>query len=220
MIRRASLIVGLVAAACMAVPASAATLNLKVTTDQPAYAPGDTVTWTITAWASAGDNQGVAMLGVDLQESQLEALASALLDSVAGDPSTQELHLSLYNHANGFLLASDLTDGTPGGTYDPDVPGVLSEVGVLQMPFAPVFNVGNDGQEHVFAAGHYVATALGSHTLSLSVTGSQYWPLVGDAPANFEWTNNTPATFLVMPEPATLALVAVGLLALRRRRPA
>lgn len=215
MIQRESLFVGLVVAVCMATTASAATLNLQVTTDKPVYAPGDTVTWTIEAWASTGDNRGISMLGVDLAESRLEALTAALVD---GDPSTKDLHLSLYNHANGFLLAGDWPGGTPGGTYDPDFPGVLSEVGVLQMPDAPVFNIGNDGSEPVFATGRYTVEALGSHTLSLAVTGEMYWPLATDVSANFQSTNNTPATFLVTPEPATLSLVALGLLALRRRR--
>jgi hypothetical protein len=218
MMKRASVFVGLGVAVCLATAASASTLNLQVTTDKPVYAPGETVTWTVAAWASAGDNRGVAMLGVDLAESQLEALSSALLDPVAGDPTSKQLHLGLYNHASGFLLASDLTGGTPGGTYDPDVPGVLSEVGVLQMPYDPVFNVGNDGSAHVFATGEYVPAALGSHTLSLAVTDALYWRLATDTTARFESANATPVTFLVAPEPATLALVAAGLLTLARRR--
>jgi hypothetical protein len=215
MIQRESLFVGLVAAVCMATTASAATLNLKVTTDKPVYAPGDTVTWTITAWASTGDNRGVSLLGVGLAESQLEALTAALVDPVPGDPTVQELHLSLYNHANGFLLAG-------GGTYDPDYPGILSEVGVFQLPDDPLSlpNIGNDGSEHVFATGQYAVEALGSHALSLAVTGAMYWPLGNDTSTPFDSTNNTPATFLVTPEPATVALVALGVLALRRRRPA
>jgi hypothetical protein len=201
----------LVAVLVLASSASGAIIHLRIDVDKPVYAPGDTVTWTVRAWASTGDNRGIALLGVDLTESVGGLLNPALVDTVQANPLIQELHQGAYGHAQGFELAG-------AGTYDADVPGVLSEVGVFQFPFDAVLDQGNDGQQHVFATGTYVASALGTHQITPTLTSTLYWvDNLGTSHA-FETPDLTSAVFTVTPEPATLSLLALGGLLLRRNR--
>lgn len=211
MVRRALVTMGLVAVLMLASTASAAIIHLRIDVDKPVYAPGDTVTWTVRAWASAGDNRGVALLGVDLTESAEGVLNPAFVDTVQANPLIQQLHQSAYGHAQGFELAG-------AGTYDADVPGVLSEVGVFQSPFDAVLDQGNDGQQHVFATGSYVASALGIHQITPTLTSALYWADALGTSRAFEAADLAPATFTVTPEPATAALLALGGLLLRRNR--
>jgi len=211
MIRRVLAAMGLAAVLVLASTASAAIIHLRIDVDKPAYAPEDMVTWTVRAWASAGDNRGIALLGVDLTESAGEALNPALVDIVQADPLIQQLHQGAYGHAQGFELAG-------AGTYDPDVPGVLSEVGVFQFPFDAVLDQGSDGQQHVFATGSYAASVLGTHQITPALTSTLYWADTLGTSHTFETTDLTSATFTVTPEPATMALLALGGLLLRRNR--
>ncbi len=255
---------------CLLLPlvAQAATLNLQVTTDRDAYAPGQTVHWTILAWSDAGTHAGIASLGVDLVYSDTLGLSAAetTADGLA-------LANSYYSPARGFELLS------PG--FVDNQWGLVRDISVYQRPAGRVLNVGNDGVPHVLATGTLLPPGQGPQTLTANLVAGNYWPdatgnalpfgLVMDQPAEFtvgglalpgdangdgtvddrdlnvvlahwgdaggwaqgdfdasgviddrdlsvllsHWGDGAAAA---IPEPASLALVAGGLLALRRRR--
>ena len=199
---------GLAALLCAAV-ASAATISVDVTTDKVLYLAGETVNWTVYAWASAGDNFGVALLSVDLQDDQGETLSAG--QTVGGGP-TFELQDTEYGVDEWFTLQSAGTPG-PGGT--------LVDVLANQSPNFPLYNIGNDGSQHLYAKGSYVATVKGWHVLSVSVRAANYWPDdTGSSAVGFGSGDMVGGgtDFEVVPEPATLMLLAGGIGILVRRR--
>ena len=188
--------------------ASAATLYLSVETDKDVYGLGETVNWTVFAWASTGDNAGVALLGVTLFEDRDELLSPA--ETTGGGP-TFELLDTEYGVDEWFALQSPGTPNPAGGE--------LADIVANQNPAFPLYDIGNDGSPHLFAKGSYVPTQLGDHTLRPSVTGANYWPdEAGSNAVAFETVSTTPKTFTVTPEPATLMLVGLGGIALLHRR--
>jgi hypothetical protein len=223
-----ALLLGVVAAFLGGSVASGApTINLKVTTDEAEYDPGDTVNWTIYAWASTGDNAGVAMLALNLTEDQGETLSPADTDyylNLTTLPAMLELAGSApnvgayYAVANGFTLYG-------AGTPSAPIPGGLLDIDCMQSPAAGarIINKGNDGAERLFAKGSFTATVEDCwHTLSASINSdaANYWPNATDPAVMFSAGANTSASYKVTPEPATLSLLALGAAALvgRRRR--
>lgn len=165
----------------------AATLNVAVSTDRTSYFPGQTVQWTITAWASSGDNAGIALLSVSLNDDLAEPLNPAL-------NTVTELTDTEYGLTEGFTLASA---GTPAATSPR-----LRDILIFQSPVARTLNIGNDNVPHVLCRGSYVVNTVGTHSLIPTINAGNYWP---DASANamaFEVNLTTSVSFGVLALPA------------------
>jgi hypothetical protein len=161
----------------------AAEINLKVETDRSDYHAGDTVSWTIYAYASQGDNRGVASLSVNLDDDRGEMLEAPLHNS-------SEFTDTAYGVEELFLM---LGTGTPA-TETPR----LRDMFVMQMPGNRRLDIGNDGDpNHILAKGSYVATALGTHVLTVTFNGANYWPNETDGAVDFEIKNPNSCSFNV-----------------------
>jgi len=162
----------------------AAKINIRVETDRPAYKVGDTVAWTIYAWASKGDNRGVAMLSANLDDDKAETLEPPLLGT---DPN--EFKDTDYGVAEGFQIFGY---GTPVDE-SPHLQGII----IMQWP-SQYLDVGNDGDPNlVFAKGVFAVTKLNQHTLTAIIDAANYWPNP-DGSGNaqpFELGSNMAATF-------------------------
>ena len=146
-----------------------ATLHLKLQTDEGEYHVGQTVTWSILAWAESENNRGVSLLGVDLDDDQGESL------SPAADlgPGYEDF------------------DATGPGTPADGSPG-LQDVHAAQI--TRVLDVAGDGAEQVFATGSYVVTTPGPHTLTASLRAGNYWPTAVDNAVPFELVDQSMAS--------------------------
>ncbi len=163
-----------------------ATVHLQVVTDKATYFPGQTVHWTIQAWASSGDNQGVALLSVHLNDNTNEILLPPL-------NAATEFTDTEYGTSENFTIVGF-------GTQAATAPR-LRDITVLQFPASRLLNVGNDNTPHVYCKGSYVVTNLGNHSLTPVLNAANYWPDgVGNAVA-FEANTITSAAFDVVPEP-------------------
>lgn len=167
--------------------ASAEVIHLKVETDQDAYAVGQTVHWTIYAWAEAGTNRGISLITLDLNDSANEALNPALM--AGGDFQDTE-----FGAPQKFVLTQS---GTPAAS-----PPRLQSILTMQMPADRLLDVGNDGTPHVLCKGSYTATVVGSHTLNILDPNANYWPNAIDNADDFETIDITNAAFEVILEPA------------------
>jgi len=167
----------------------AASLHLRVTTDKEIYIVGEEVNWTIWAWASVGDNRGVATIDVSLNDNRNEELNPAF---VVGTPPNDELEDTEYGLEEHFTLVSS-------GTRFPTPPR-LRRMNVYQNDL-PV-DIGNDGVEHIFAKGKYIVTKTGPHDLNIFLNhSSYYWT---DAVGNFDQFTpgeNHPAYMTVITDP-------------------
>ena len=189
-------------------------LNGAVTTDKAVYAPGETVSWTMYAWTST-DCPGVALLALNLLEDRLETLNQP--DFVTHNPLpgffVSEFTGSDYGLAEGFTIES-YGNATQAG--------LLADVVVRQKDDERILGQGSTGDSAtVFVQGSFVANELGTHNLSITVNGGNFW--TGAAPLPAETlvvvpANLTGATFDVIPEPATIGLLLLGVGALIRRR--
>jgi len=185
------------------------TINLKVVTDKSVYAIGETVNWTVSAWADSGANHGISLLGVDLAESKNETMSPADKENYNNIPTLPQLVGGAYGILQGFTL---------GSAGNATVAGQVADINVYQSPGSPAYNIGNSG-EAVFAQGSFQASVLGDHTLSASLRSGNYWADTSATAAAFESVDLSEASadFLV-PEPGTICLVGLGGLALLRRR--
>ena len=164
-----------------------ATVHLEVQTDKALYYPGQTVNWTIYAWADPAGNQGISLLSVHLDDDTSETLSPPA-------QSLDEFTDTAYGLAEKFSIAGD------GGTPSPSAPR-LQDMTVFQFPFDRLLNIGNDGVSHVLCKGSYTATIVATHTLTATFGDANYWP---DGVANalqFEASTSTPAVFEVVTEP-------------------
>ena len=223
---RRALLLGVVAVLLGGSVASGApTINLKVTTDEAEYDPGETVNWTIYAWTAPAGNAGVALLGVNLTEDRGETLSPAETDYYLGIVLSAMWELAgpdpdqgaYYAVANEFTLHS-------AGTPSAPLPGGLLDILCYQSPAvtprpSSTLNKGNDGAEYLFAKGSFTATVPDCwHTLSLSTTGANYWPNDTDPAKGFDTETFTSASYYVTPEPASLCLLGLGAATLLSRR--
>ena len=136
--------------------AMAADINVKVDIDKPNYRIGQTVNWTIKAWASSGDNRGVAALSVNLTESQEEGLNLPMMDGpdfLGTDYGTLEGFTTVVNYVYPAYH--------------------ITSMGVVQLGVTP--DIGNDGSEKVLSQGSYTVGVLGSHTLDAELEGALYY---------------------------------------------
>ena len=160
-----------------------AEIHLKVETDKMGYHVGDTVSWTIYAWASQGDNRGVALISVDLDDDPNEILEEPLHDP-------NEFTDTYYGSDELFLL---LGSGTPATE-----PPRLRDLFIMQIPDNRMLDVGNDGDpNHIFAKGEFVVTITGSHELNVSLNGANYWPDEINNAKKFEVQNMISSDFTV-----------------------
>ncbi len=166
-----------------------ATVTVGVQTDRSEYTEGDTVNWTIYVWASSGDNRGVSLLGVNLDDSTADSLEVPLIQG-------GEFQDTAYGISAGFMKLFD-------GTVSPVAPD-LADMTVIQLFGSEVYDVGSDGQpdyvpSHVFAKGSYTVSVLGEHVLAGSFNGANYWVDTLGAAMEFETLNSVPATITVVP---------------------
>ena len=168
-----------------------ATINLRVETDNTTYRLGDTVSWTVYAWAST-DNNGVQFLSIDLDDNT---------DDTIQPPFTvgnKEFTDTAYGIDEGFQVYGWGTPTTVPGLSD------LLGITVMQNPATPTANpnIGNDGQKnHILAKGSYVANELGRHYLTPLLVAANYWsptPTMGGVVA-FENGSAASAMFDVEP---------------------
>lgn len=156
-------LLGIVTLGLLAPQAMGITAFIRLETDKDMYLPGEEVRWTIYIGSDpAGDNHGFAVVNLDLDESRNEDLAPA--DAWGA-----------FGPANGFDYSFA---GTPSS--DPSL-AEISSAQVMQMILSPVYDVANDGLEHVYATGAYVPTNLGQHVLTV---------LPHDEPINGGWQFN------------------------------
>ena len=214
---RRTIVPAVVLLLCAASVASAADINLRVTTDKLVYDPGEMVQWTMYAWADNTIDNGVAgvsFLALNLLEDQGETLNLPEITIIEFmGIEFKELTDSEYDLANKFVLQSRGNASSAG---------LLADIIVRQNDDDRLLGVGVDGDNGtIFAIGEFEATIVGLHTLSMSINGANYWPNGSDAAVAFNEGLNQTAGFEVVPEPATLALVGLGMSALaylRRRR--
>lgn len=167
--------------------AHSATLNLQVKTDKFAYSPGDTVLWTIYAWASTGDNRGIALLSVDLDDDTNDLLNLPFTE--AGQFTD-----SAYGNDEKF----EIMGNEDGGTTSSEPPD-LRDITVMQMPLDKVLDIGNDGStDHILATGSYTVSVIGTHALNVIFKGANCWPDSINYPVAFDLVIENPAIFQVV----------------------
>lgn len=165
----------------------AAEINVRVETDKNMYNIGYAVSWTIYAWAGQNDNYGVAFLSINLDDAQGDILSPPFIDDPNG---VMEFKDTDYGTSEKFLLFGP---GTPS-----DNPPKLRDMLVMQSPADKQFDVGNDGDpNHIFAKGEFKVTSVGSHELTVSVNGANYWPDTTNNAVAFQNQNKFSATFSV-----------------------
>ena len=139
--------------------AANADFHMEVTTDRLTYNLGDTINWTLWAWADTeGSGAGVAFVAGGLTDSTGEQMNLPDMD-VYGLLASSEYN----NPVSGFMLKSC------GVT----APGMLVDIIVMQTHITA--NIGNDGQPHIFATGSYTMATPGAHYLEPIFTAANYW---------------------------------------------
>ena len=169
-----------------------ATINVRVVTDKSRYKAGDTVLWTLYAWASSGDNRGVSFLSLCLDDNTDDRLPQPFVN-----PNGTEFLDSVYGAANRFELTGEIDVS--------DVGLDLKGISVAQSASDMKMDVGNDGwSDHVLAKGSYTVSVLGEHTLAPSfyrpegVSGADYWFDATGAERSFEIQNAISSSFVVV----------------------
>jgi len=164
----------------------AATINIRVETDKKIYRVGQTVSWTIYASASQGDNRGVALISVNLDDNTGEPLSPPLTT----DPPSEFLDTN-YGNEELFMI---IGPGTVAETQP-----TLRDISVMQFPFNKLLDVGNNGDpNYVLAKGTYTAGIVGEHALNPSLNAANYWPDAVNNAVAFENAVVTPASFTVV----------------------
>ena len=214
---RKSIMLGVVGVLLVASVAAAQVpqLHLTVETDKALYLLGETVTYTVYAWTDPAGNSGVSLLSIGVEDDQVETLGLPTTETLEPIPGffLTGLAPSEYGLANAFTMES-------GGVIDGDGEVVdvtvrLSSTGTLKT------DVGNGGQPVVFCQGSYVPQTLGVHTMQASMNAGNYWQTPTGPAMPFDAGVNTAGVYeVVIPEPATMALLGLGLggLAVIRRR--
>ena len=145
--------------------AANADFNLSVTTDKMMYIPGETVNWTLWAWADVeGSGAGISLISVGLSDNTGEQMNEADTEMLFG--IIPSLENSEYSALQRFVLQS------PGVAT---LPGQVIDITTLQFDATRMLNVGNDGQMHVYATGSYTYTRFAAHYLEPIFTAANYW---------------------------------------------
>jgi len=198
-----------VALAAGTAAASVSTLTFSVATDKATYAVGETVSWTISVTAT----NPVTLAGCDLTDSGGHTLSIANQYDFFSPNGLWQLGPNSYDfgYANGL---NSLSRGTPSGSTLKDI---------YESDVTSPFSGGDgDGNPHRFADGSFLAANVGDFTLTVTPVSGNY-SVDGASAANFGTLTGGSADYGVTPEPATLALVALGAISLvagrsRRRR--
>ncbi|MCP4711051.1 MAG: hypothetical protein GY869_20725 [Planctomycetes bacterium] len=169
----------LLVAALMTLAAQAADFTAEVATDKAGYRIGETVRWVIYARTSQGDNVGISMITLALNEDKAEPLNAA-------STVTSE-----FGPANNFFFFS------PGMPHISDGISKLLDINTFQLFPTRKLNVGNDGSLHILAEGSYTVSVPGVHTLSVSKIAANYWPNTTANAVGFENKFAIPTTFAV-----------------------
>ncbi len=139
--------------------ASAAVFNVRVETDSLNYRIGQTINWTIKAWASTGDNAGIVSISLDLEETAGESLQ---LPQISGSEFTD----TEYGIAEGFVI------NYQGALVNSNTK-ITNMIAAQSLP--RTYNIGNDGTEYILCKGSYTVSQLGIHNLTLNILGAQYF---------------------------------------------
>ncbi len=167
---------------------SAQVLHLKVETDKTVYLVGQTVNWTIYAWADSVTNQGIAAITLDLDDTAGEALNPALMNG-------SDFQDTEYGTPQKFVVT---TLGSPSVN-----PPRLQSLLTMQLPTPDGIgpNIGNDDIPRILCKGSYAATIVGAHTLQIQNPTANYWTTVVGPAAPFLTIDLTNITFDVILEP-------------------
>ncbi len=164
----------------------AETITVEIQTDKTTYFIGQTVSWTIYAWAEVGTNRGVSLVSLDLDDDSGDPLNPALM-------SGSDFQDTEFGTAQNFQFS---TSGTQSPT-----PPKLQDVGTFQFNFAKMFDIGSDGLPHVLCKGTYDVTTVGTHNLNVIIDAAEYWPDTTNNTVSFETPIDNDTTFDVIPEP-------------------
>ena len=181
------------------------TLALDSTQDGQTVAPGTTIDWTITVAVSTGDNQGLALVAVDLEQN---AGNPELFDLPPGDAGTIDTAMDDFSRPEGISNPGEggaatgyigVQRGTSGQMNLRQIGGAQNTFGAAGSTIGLDYNVaggvGQSGAQTVLSGSFSAPTTEGTYTFSLA-----------NGLANVLTAVNTPPDF----SPVTAAAVDIA----------